>query len=290
MVRSFQLSLFAVVVVVVLAGCGGPGSNPTPPAERSPTAEAPGPDTEDAVPAGTDTPGPAMNSVATALERHGDLFANQTGYVAEMTFAVETRNMSTEMRGTVREDLETGEQFTSFVQTYDNQSVTAKEYKPAESERGQKCVIFDEGCQRHETIRADEMRDANNPNPVTGVASISTLPRFTDEGVVESEFGPQHRYVADGVEALPKDSRSMGSRTVTDFHMELFFDEETGLLRKFVVERTFERDDGSMKTTRVEITYTEYGDVTIDQPDWYKDESDRSQSLQFRPEGIPSED
>lgn len=78
-----------------------------------------------------------------------------------------------------------------------------------------------------------------------------------------------HLFVADGVETIPEEDRAGDFGEFQDLRFELYFEEDSGLLRQLVFDATIEDDEGEIIESRLVVLYTDIGPVDIEQPEWF---------------------
>ena len=290
MSHSYRVSILVVALVVLVAGCGGPGAGVDSPGADTPTTSptdvagsdgASGGDTADEdtptaspSPTFTATPTPTemqdgRTSLAAALDRNRAARGDVEGYIAQMTFTVEAEQGTLSQVVIVHENLTTGEQFVRLTQTVPGSSLVVEQYEPPDSVVAYQCRIASGECQDQQTILADDVVSLNDSDAAIEQTNLDDLPEFTDEGVVDTEFGKMRLFVAEGIESLPEEDRSGDFGEFTDLRMELYFEEDTGLLRQMVFNGTIETQDGDVLETRMELLYLEFGPVDIKPPDWF---------------------
>lgn len=297
MARNRQLwAVIVVALAVVLAGCAGggdattePGASPTAVSSAGSDAATPTPtsadgstDSDGAVtatttesPTPTPTPTSAGDRAATptngsgvdeALDAHSKALEAAGGYVATMTVRSSGSDSTGSFRGGLRADLTTDSFRWDLTTRTAQGTVTFETYRPPNSGTLFICFIVGGECSQRSTTAASEST-IPDANPMSATRA-NQRPNFTDEGVVETENGSRHRYVADGVDSLPPDARSADWGSYESFRMELYFEPETGILRKYVIDATIRTDDETIESRSV-VRITDARNVTVSAPEWY---------------------
>lgn len=280
------VGVLALALLVVVAGCsggggsGGEATTTAPDVEQSAT-DAATESTQTAAPTTEETATPAETTSGSSSDA-GDpevrqfvqagtsQLAESDGLVVRVESTTARGQQSVTTNGTLRWDGTNGALFAS-VQTSGPMSVNVEQYQPPGSDTVYQCLVGNGSCQR----RQEQPASAIGVQPATLLGNVfdeQQFGLFEKTGSVSTDVGQLERYVLEGVDNVPA-SLSAREGNFTTYRVELFFDPQTGTLRKAHAETVLETEQGT-DSSDLTVTYTKIGPVTIEAPDWYDEESD----------------
>lgn len=278
---TWHRSLLVVLLVALtaLAGCtggGGPASDatatPTPGGTATPDATA--------TPVGA-TPTAEPPAEATFQETYEESVGSMEergSYTVDVEFETSGQDGSGRGEGTIMIDLERRTMYQTMSVSSGGQSTTLEYYLPPEENTlymrfgsggrtfYQKQSFSESGV----SFFTDPVRSDASSGESDLETGFEELPEFRDEGVVQTEQGPLHKYVVDDPAQLDPASRDAYGGEVTELEIALFVDDDSGLPARYEFTVTVDPEgDAGPRTTTMTIVYRDVGSTTVSEPGWY---------------------
>lgn len=280
-----SLLVVLLVALTVLAGCSG-GGGPSADATATATPTAAGTDAPDddsgatATPAGatpTDEP-PAGATFDETYEQSVDSMEQRGSYTVDYEFESSGESGSAQGEGTIMIDLERQTMYQTLSVGSGGQSTSLEYYLPPDGdtlymrfESGgrtfyQKQSFADSGV----SFFTDPVRSNANSGSSDVETGFEQLPEFRDEGIVQTEQGPLHKYVVDDTSQLDAATREAYGGEVTELEIALYVDDDSGLPARYEFTLTVDPEgDAGPQTTEMTVVYRNIGSTTVSEPGWY---------------------
>lgn len=272
-----------LVGLTVLAGCtggGGPASDatatPTATATDTP-AEDPGSTPTPAGPTPTDEP-PAGATFEETYEQSVDGMEERGSYTVDFEFESSGASGSAQGEGTIMIDLERQTTYQTLSVGSGGQSSSIEYYLPPDENTlymrfesgGREFYQTQSFSESGLSLFTDPVRSDANSGSSDVETGFEQLPEFRDEGVVQTEQGPLHKYVVDDPSQLDSATRDAYGGEVTELEIALFVDDDSGLPARYEFTLTVDPEgDAGPRTTTMTVVYRNIGSTTVSQPGWY---------------------